>query len=717
MKTNKTLRLLAASWLIAPTILAAHPVFADDQTSQSSDVGAIASSSAEATTDTTSSSSSESTGDTAATTDSSQTPEAVHTLFIDSELASKVQFKTADGQLLDASSGSLSGLAEGTKITYTIQPSEGEQIVSVEITGADLFSPEADQLSGTFTIGKQDATFTAVFQTIDSSTDSSTEDTTTDSSTDETTDSSTDSSTTPSTDETTDSTTTPESGNQGNNNNGNNNNTNNNGSGSSTSGGSNNRPSGNNQQNNSSNSSTTNRPNRPASGSNTTNSSNNPRPASDPLAVAGTDSSQFVTKTPVDAALPTNTTAVQRTIVEEAFKHIGAPYVWGARGPSSFDCSGLTQFVYLKATGHNIGAWTGEQQYAGTQIPVSQAQPGDLLFWGPSTGVTHHVAIYIGGGRFIHAPQPNDSVRVTSISDFTPDFAVRVNISGLPTASGSLTPGGSSVLDGLNQFQFSRNQTTDQFLEKISGFAQEIGQREGLYASVMLAQAILESGSGNSLLSREPNHNLFGIKGSFEGSSVSFNTLEQDLQGNSYQIRAQFRKYPSYKESLDDYADLLKNGISGNKDFYKPAWKSEAATYREATAHLQGRYATDRQYAQKLNAIIEAYDLTQYDEPKEETNQGTRQNTRQDTRTFTAPVRWSSQQRLNDRTSPFAIRRTSASSFLSGFAGFKIATVWDIFYHFSANQIPPRSQVLTTTTEQLPILGTILANSWWKSNL
>ncbi|MCH3490415.1 C40 family peptidase, partial [Enterococcus faecium] len=76
----------------------------------------------------------------------------------------------------------------------------------------------------------------------------------------------------------------------------------------------------------------------------------------------------------------------------------------------------LTYYVYMKATGHYIGGWTGEQQYAGTQIPVSQAQPGDLVFWGPSSGVTHHVGIYIGNGQFIHAPQPGDKVRVTSIS-------------------------------------------------------------------------------------------------------------------------------------------------------------------------------------------------------------------------------------------------------------------------------------------------------------
>lgn len=139
----------------------------------------------------------------------------------------------------------------------------------------------------------------------------------------------------------------------------------------------------------------------------------------------------------------------------------------GAKGPNTFDCSGLTYYVYMKATGHYIGGWTGEQQYAGTQIPVSQAQPGDLVFWGPSSGVTHHVGIYIGNGQFIHAPQPGDKVRVTSISDFTPDFAVRVNLAGLPAASGSLT-GGSSILDGLDgSFHFSQNQTTDQFLKRL----------------------------------------------------------------------------------------------------------------------------------------------------------------------------------------------------------------------------------------------------------
>ena len=112
-------------------------------------------------------------------------------------------------------------------------------------------------------------------------------------------------------------------------------------------------------------------------------------------------------------------------IVAEAYKHIGKPYVWGAKGPDTFDCSGFTRYVYLQVTGRDIGGWTVPQEGAGTIIPVSQAQPGDLYFWG-SRGSSYHVAIALGGGSYIHAPQPGESVKVGSVAYFAPSFAVRM---------------------------------------------------------------------------------------------------------------------------------------------------------------------------------------------------------------------------------------------------------------------------------------------------
>ena len=708
MKNKKTMRLLAATWLIAPTVLSTNAVFAVDNQTTDQTVTTGTSTSSSATSETTDSSAEGTTGTTDSSTESTEPtdpadpsenekPAETYTLTIAPSLIGKIQLTassedTAEQQPLNITeSGTVEGLSAGMKVTYTITPAEGEQIASVAVNGAKEVNYEAK----TFTVGTNNLSITAEFEPVP------------DTSTEEPTDPSEEVPSTPDPE-------TPNKPDEGNNNNSNNNNgsnNSNNNNNNSNSGNSSNQtnPSGSNNNGN-----TQREPNHPNNGSSnggTNNASSRPNTANQSsIENPSSASSDFVVKSPIDAVLPTNATNVQQAIVREAFKHLGKPYVWGAKGPNTFDCSGLTYYVYMKATGHYIGGWTGEQQYAGTQIPVSQAQPGDLVFWGPSSGVTHHVGIYIGNGQFIHAPQPGDKVRVTSISDFTPDFAVRVNLAGLPAASGSLT-GGSSILDGLDgSFHFSQNQTTDQFLKKIADDAQEIGQKEGIYASVMMAQAILESGSGNSLLSSEPNHNLFGIKGSYKGSSVTFNTLEQDSSGQSYQIRAQFRKYPSYKESLEDYADLIKNGLTGNPDFYKPTWKSETKDYKEATKYLEGRYATDRQYSQKLNAIIEAYDLTKYDEPKKEaaTTEEASTEILHMSKRFDVPIKWTTDGVPITGLEFSTIKRVNNASSI-----FRVASIWDLWNTFTARQIP-ETTTRTVKAATVPVLTLLsLDKSFW----
>lgn len=136
-----------------------------------------------------------------------------------------------------------------------------------------------------------------------------------------------------------------------------------------------------------------------------------------------------VEQTPAPAPKPTPAPAPASNgsaIVAEAYNHIGKPYVWGGKGPDVFDCSGFTRYVYLQVTGRDIGGWTVPQESAGTVIAVSEAQAGDLLFWG-SAGSTHHVAIALGGGQYIHAPRPGKTISVGSNSSWAPSFAVRVN--------------------------------------------------------------------------------------------------------------------------------------------------------------------------------------------------------------------------------------------------------------------------------------------------
>ncbi|MBS7576560.1 LysM peptidoglycan-binding domain-containing protein [Enterococcus sp. MMGLQ5-2] len=149
--------------------------------------------------------------------------------------------------------------------------------------------------------------------------------------------------------------------------------------------------------------------------------------------------------------------------------------------------------------------------------------------------------------------------------------------------------------------------TGNDFIDSIAPLATSFAIENDLYASVMLAQAFIESGGGKSELSQAPYYNLFGIKGSFEGHSINMLTQEQAADGSYTLINADFRSYPSFVESMADYTDIL------STEFYQGARKSFALNYAEATAFLTGRYATSLTYAQTLNSIIELFDLTRFD--------------------------------------------------------------------------------------------------------
>ncbi|MTE18694.1 hypothetical protein F0L17_06000 [Streptomyces sp. TRM43335] len=102
---------------------------------------------------------------------------------------------------------------------------------------------------------------------------------------------------------------------------------------------------------------------------------------------------------------------------------IGSPYVWGATGPNSFDCSGLTSWAYAQA-GVSLPRTSQAQANAGTRIySQSQLAPGDLvLFYGD----LHHVALYAGNGQILHAPRTGTTVRYESINNMPFMFGVRV---------------------------------------------------------------------------------------------------------------------------------------------------------------------------------------------------------------------------------------------------------------------------------------------------
>ena len=161
--------------------------------------------------------------------------------------------------------------------------------------------------------------------------------------------------------------------------------------------------------------------------------------------------------------------------------------------------------------------------------------------------------------------------------------------------------------------QYSSASSQQQFINQIAPHAQSVANANDLYASVMMAQAILESAWGQSTLAQAPNYNLFGIKGSYNGQTVYMDTLEF-LNGQWVTKNEPFRRYPSYAESFMDNARTLRTvSFQSGVYYYAGAWKSNTTSYRDATAWLTGRYATDPNYATSLNRIIETYGLTRYD--------------------------------------------------------------------------------------------------------
>ncbi|MEU9334634.1 NlpC/P60 family protein [Streptomyces sp. NPDC048290] len=108
--------------------------------------------------------------------------------------------------------------------------------------------------------------------------------------------------------------------------------------------------------------------------------------------------------------------------VAAARSAVGKPYIWGANGPSGFDCSGLTQWSYAQA-GVAIPRTSQGQRHAGQHVPLAQAQPGDLVTYRSDAS---HVGMYVGNGQVVHAPYPGAPVRYDPVGMMPIDSVTRV---------------------------------------------------------------------------------------------------------------------------------------------------------------------------------------------------------------------------------------------------------------------------------------------------
>jgi len=132
--------------------------------------------------------------------------------------------------------------------------------------------------------------------------------------------------------------------------------------------------------------------------------------------------------------------AVIHAMLLAAVSRVGMPYVWGAAGPTSFDCSGLVQWSFGRA-GVVMPRVAADQARTGPSVPVSQLQPGDLLFYHTdptAPDYISHVAIYLGGGKMIQAPEPGMDVEIVPV-DLGAGFAGAVDVSPRIAAEAAAT--------------------------------------------------------------------------------------------------------------------------------------------------------------------------------------------------------------------------------------------------------------------------------------
>jgi cell wall-associated NlpC family hydrolase len=252
------------------------------------------------------------------------------------------------------------------------------------------------------------------------------------------------------------------------------------------------------------------------------------------LADASTTSATGATGTATDAAAAT-TSSTGQSVVDEAKKYLGIPYVWGGTNPrTGLDCSGLTQLVYGKF-GVDLPRVSYQQAKEGTPVAsLAEAKPGDLLAFGRPV---HHVAIYIGDGKMVEAPRPGKDVKISSVWE-TPSAIRRVLPETVTTSVASVSGAGGALKAGTP------------YASLFSGAA----AKYGVPATLLAAVAHQESGYNAHATSPAGAKGLMQLMpGTARGLGVDPMDPAQAVDGAARMLRSLIKEFGSTDLALAAY--------------------------------------------------------------------------------------------------------------------------------------------------------------------
>lgn len=304
--------------------------------------------------------------------------------------------------------------------------------------------------------------------------------------------------------------------------------------------------------------------------------------------------------------------SLRTAMTNYAQQFIGNPYVWGGESlTEGCDCSGFVMKVY-EAFGYSLPRTSAEQAEVGTRIETKDAKPGDLIFYARN-GTVYHVLMYLGDGKAVNAASTATGIIISNVDYSKAVWACDYigNTDYTSTQAVNWTGIGKKASEGDTESQ-------KQIIDVLAQAAEKEWNEYGFSRSVIIAQAIQESGwlsfsgTANGGIQSTDN-NILGMNAEllngewaspWNGAAVTRN-VPQSVNGTDVYGFESMRAYADIESCMEDYA-AFKIGMH-------PEMKGVINTDTVINTALAG-YATDPAYESSVKAIIQRYNLTEYDE-------------------------------------------------------------------------------------------------------